>query len=217
LIRTSRPTRSERAPTLIRNPRGGFTLVELLVVIGLIALITLVAMPSITSYTKLSLSAASRELATTVREAYNSTVLTGRVHRVVYDIKNGEYWVEKGPPTLLMDTAETEEREKRRKRFAKEDDKPKTPSFVPDKTIARGKASLPRGVIFKDVITERSPDPVTEGKAYTHIFPHGLSEQTIVHIQDLEKHNSTLVLETIAGKTRVIDNAYKDRKEVFGE
>src|SRR4051794_36439642 len=90
----------------------------MMVVVGIIMLITAMAMPSISGYFQLSLSSATRDLATTIKEAYNSTVVTGRVHRIAYDLTNNSYWVESGPPDALLDTKESKEKEERRKRFS---------------------------------------------------------------------------------------------------
>ena len=69
--------------------RRGFTLIELLVVIALMAIMTAIALPSVSSYFQVSINSATRGIAGKVKEAYNSTVLTGRVYRLVYDLVRG--------------------------------------------------------------------------------------------------------------------------------
>ena len=97
----------------------------------------------------------------------------------------------------MLDTAETLERAARRKRLFKiKDDKPDE-SFTLEKSITRDKKSLPRGVLFDDIYTQRSKDPQTDGLAYTHIFPQGVSEQTLIHLQDGSEHKQTLLISTI--------------------
>jgi prepilin-type N-terminal cleavage/methylation domain-containing protein len=90
----------------------GFTLIELLVVVALIALISAMVMPSVSSYFQVSLNSATRDIASIVKESYNSTVLTGRVYRVVYDFKKAQYWSESVPmffstPKLLKKRPKT--------------------------------------------------------------------------------------------------------------
>src|SRR4051812_30840282 len=108
---------------VVNHPENGFTLIEMIVVIALIGMITIIAIPQINSYTKISLSSTSREMASTVKETYNGAVMLGKVHRLVYDFKSGQYWAERGPATVLLDTNESKEREETRKKFAALDSK----------------------------------------------------------------------------------------------
>lgn len=179
----------------------GFTLIELLVVVALIAIITIMALPSVGSYFQISMSSAARELASTVKETYNTSVITGKVLRIVYDLKSNEYWVESGPVTELLDTPATKEKAERKKRFASLSQKAPESPFHLDKSVTRKKVSLPRGVHFEDIVTQQSNEPITEGVAYTHFFPHGLTEQTIVHLADDSKHKVSLVLSPLTGRT----------------
>ena len=192
---TSRPTTFNDA---------GFTLIEIIVVVALIALITVIALPNISAVFKVSLKSSAREVANLTKEAYNAAVITGRVHRVVYDLGEQQYWVESGPAGLMLDTVESKEAEERRKKFKQEDEKHTSP-FGIDKTISRKKRTLPRGVEFEDVETEQSKEPIAEGLAYTHFFPHGISEQTLIHLKDTSNHRITLHVAPILGRTRFID------------
>jgi hypothetical protein len=72
-----------------------------------------------------------------------------------------------------------------------------------DTTITRKQTALPQGVKFEDINSGRTPEPQTEGTAYTHFFPHGLSEPTIVHLQDNSKHHTSLVINPLLGETEV--------------
>ena len=187
-----------------------------MVVVAIIALASAMAIPSISSFFKVSLNSASREMAGTIKEAYNATVITGKVHRLVYDFKENSYWVETGPSTVLLDTKASREREARKKRIASNEEKKEDSSFTLDKSVTRKKISLPTGASFEDVITQQSPEPLTEGRAYTHFFPHGLIEQTIIHLKDESKHQVSLVISPIVGKTDMYER-YLTTREAFGE
>jgi prepilin-type N-terminal cleavage/methylation domain-containing protein len=202
----------------IRYPlsEDGFTLIELLVVVTIITLVTLFAMPSVSSYFQVSINSATRELATTVKEAYNATVLTGRVYRLVYDFKENTYWVESGPPNVLLDTEASLEKAKRRERYLRPGDAPPASPFGIDKSVTRKHEELPRGVIYEDILTQASKDPLTEGTAYTHFFPHGITEQTIIHLKDQQNHHVSLVISPLIGATDVYDR-YVRGEEVFAK
>ncbi len=211
------PTSNQQARSAPGAPYGasGFTLIELLVVVALIALIGTFALPSVTNFFKLSLNSATREMASIVKETYNSTAMSGRVHRFVFDFNEQKYWVEAGPQTVLLDTAESREREERRKKFSKKEE-PKESEFQLAKGVTRSKKSLPRGVEFEDVITEQSPDPIKSGIVYSHFFPHGLTEQTIVHLKDTSDHHITLIISPILGRTRMIER-YLPKEEAYAQ
>jgi general secretion pathway protein H len=185
----------------------GFSLVEMLIVVGLIGLLMLAALPKVSSYFRLSLNSAAREMASIVKEAYNATAITGKVHRLVYDLGSNTYWVESGPPTVLLDTAATREQNERRKRFSRNKDEEKSTAedFRIDQGVTRKKMALPRGVVFEDVVTEQYNEPLTKGTAYTHFFPHGITEQTTIHLMDSTQHHVSLIISPLVGRTTVID------------
>ncbi|MEN9722239.1 MAG: hypothetical protein RJB38_225 [Pseudomonadota bacterium] len=201
----------------IKQARG-FTLIELLVVIALIGLVTLVSLPTVSSVFQVSLSAASRELASVIKEAYNAAMITGKVHRIAYNLKSGEFWVESGPATALLETAASEEKRARRERFStgRGSGASSSSEFSLDKSITRSKKTLPRGVEFTSVLSERDKAPLSEGTAYTHIFPSGITERSLIQLSDSQKHDVSLVIEPIGGRTRMLQGKIS-AKEAFGD
>lgn len=196
----SRPRRSTSLPG-----NQGFSLTEMLVVVALIALLTTVALPSISNLFKVSLRSLSREIATAIRESYNSTIVTGRVHRLVYDLDKNQYWVESGPDGVLLDSAAAQDRKEQEKRWARPEDQKPDERFKLEKSITRKKQSLPSGVKFVRIKTDRARAGLTEGVAYTHIFPQGVTEPTVIQIVDSENHAVNLEISSTIGKTRVIE------------
>jgi prepilin-type N-terminal cleavage/methylation domain-containing protein len=197
---------------------AGFSLIELMIVIGILGLVGLIAIPSISNTFRFSVQSTGRELATLIKDAGNSAQITGKVHRVVYDLKNQQYWVESTNETTLLKSDESIEQEKKKSRgfFAKEDEeeKKKNGGFRQDSLLTKKKRTLAVGVSFKDVVTEQSETPITEGLAYTHIFPQGLTEKTMVHLKDSGDNEVTLIVSNLLGRCSV-EGRYIDPKEHF--
>ncbi len=201
---------------MVNRSERGFSLIEMLIVIAIITLMAVFTIPSISTYFKLSLNSATRDIASTIKEAYNGAVLTGQVHRIVYDFKESTFWVEAGPKGHLLDTATSLEKAERRKRFSRRKEEAPKPSFSMVKSITRKKVSLPAGVTFEDVVTQSREEPITEGIAYTHFFPNGLTEQGLIHLKDDSKHRVSLVVTPLLGKTELYDR-YITREEAFAQ
>ena len=198
------------------NSIRGFTLIETLVVMGLIAMMSGIVMPSLSSYFSLSLNSATRDMATVIKETYNAAIVTGNVHRVVYDQKTNSYWSEVGPRDQLLETKESAEQEERRKRFVKASEAPPASPFRMEATITRKKLTLPTGVEFEDIMTQQSPDAMVGTTAYTHFFPHGLAEKTLIHLKDSSKHHVSLDISPLLGMTNLTEG-YVNGADIFGK
>lgn len=197
---------------------SGFTLIEILVVVALIGLVMAFALPSVSNIFRVSINTTTREIASLVKESYNSAIVTGRVHRLAYNMSEGTYWVESGPPGLLLGSDKSREKEERLKKLhsTNEEEPKSTPTFSIEKSLTRKEKSLPRGVVFTDIVNEQSPEPLSTGMAYTHFFPHGQTEQTVIHLKDSRQHEISLVISALVGRTKLIDGYYSPSNQGKG-
>ncbi len=187
-------------PQTTSTKSRGFSLIELMVVVAIIGLFTAVALPKLTSFFRVSLESATRDLASIIKETYNATMVTGKVHRLVFDLTKNEYWVESSPNAFLLNTSESREKIERRKRRDRHYEE--APSgFNLERLITRKKKSLPMGVSIEDIVTQQGDEPVTTGTAYSHFFPYGITERTIVHLKDQSEHQFSLVIAPTIGST----------------
>ncbi|MBI3541787.1 MAG: prepilin-type N-terminal cleavage/methylation domain-containing protein [Deltaproteobacteria bacterium] len=202
----------EISASKISSKSSGFTLIEVLIVVGLMGLIMTLFLPGLGLVLKANINNSARELATLIRAAHDEAVLNGRVHRVAFDLDKNQYWVEVTDERgFLMRTEEQTEAERKlnERRSDEEKEKHKDP-FQLATLLTKKKKSLPLGVRFTDVVTSRSKDPIKGGMAYTHVFPFGLLEKTVIHLRDDLERESTLAVSPVTGKSRLFQHYQKE-------
>lgn len=194
---------------------SGFSLLELLIVVGILGLVGLIAIPSISNTFRFSVQSSAREIATLIKDASNSAQVTGKVHRIAYDVKNEQYWVESSSEATLLKSDESKEKEKEQHSiFSLKDEEKKSDGFRQEAMLTKKKRNLPIGVRFKDVFTEQGDEAITDGMAYTHLFPQGMSEKTLVHLEDTAKNEVSLIVTNLLGRCQV-EGREIPAKEIF--
>ncbi len=188
----------------MRNHERGFTLIEVMIVVGLIAFLMGIAIPNISMALKVNISNSAQELATTIRATYDESVLKGRPHRLVFDIDKDQYWVEIGEKEFLLLTEEQlKTKERKESRMTEEEKKKLVDPFMLAKNITKNKKKLPKGVHFSEIKTSQSKEGLKNGKGFAHVFPHGFIEKLNIHLKDEFGRESTLLVNSVSGKSRV--------------
>jgi general secretion pathway protein H len=187
----------------------GFTLVELMIVIGVIALVTAAVLPGLATLTGANARQAAGELSGALRYLFDTAALRHVSCRMVLDLDERAYWAEcaegKGGVDRSGDEALSEEELKRR--FPDEEDAERRRALARSRFGAYADRLLPKRTLpgktgFGEVVVEGRKDPVEKGRAYVHFFPGGRAQRAYVPVVD-GKNLYTIVVEPFSGRAKV--------------
>lgn len=103
-----------------RSRSGGFTLIEVMVAMMVIALIATIGVKGFRTVTKGNLREGSSHMAGAIRFLFDRASITGKYHRLVIDLNEGRYWAEVSDDWFYAPN-QAESEPERRKREEKED------------------------------------------------------------------------------------------------
>lgn len=202
--------------------RRGFTLVELMIVIGIISLVTAAVMPALASLTGADARKAAGELGGSLRYLFDTAALRHATCRMALDVDGRAFWAECAPGKAGLarpgDEAEEEPTEEElERRFPDEEDAEQRRLLARSRFGAFSDRLLPRRelpgkVAFGEVAVEGRQDPVTKGTAYVYFFPGGQAQRAFIPVED-GKNVYTVVLEPFTGRARVVTGAVEARLE----
>ena len=181
----------------ISNSKG-LTLIEIIVVMAIIAIFTVIALPRFQNKLSLHIKKHARMLSGTIRFLYTQAALKNVTYRLHYDFANQTYSVEKSSDKVRLTSTE----ESPRTRW-NDEEKKTGPKFIEDKELLKKPVQLQKRIKFKDIKTELSKDPITEGHAYTHFFPSGYVEQTRIRLESESGDIYTIIVEPLTGRAKV--------------
>lgn len=166
--------------------RGGFTLIELIIVMVIIGVLAGVTLPRLPDITASRLKSASRRIAGTITYLYDRAAAGQLVLRLTFDMEKNEYYV-----SLLNTDNQFEET-----------------SF----TFA-GRRSLPWSVKVAGARTPTQGE-VAQGKAVVHFFPSGYVEPAVIHLEDHAGNKMTLITHPLTGRVAILEGYHdvEDRK-----
>lgn len=81
-------------PKLPPGLSGGFSLIEIIIVLGLIMFIYAVALPNFGMTSSAAIASKLGQFGGDVRNAYDLSVLSGKTYRMVVEMNTGDYWLE---------------------------------------------------------------------------------------------------------------------------
>ncbi len=162
------------------TPSPGFTLLECTVVLFIIGLLVVMAVPQLGDLDGARLESSARRLAALVRYLNGEAAFKSQLYRLNYDLEQQTYWV-----TILTATRNT-------------------PEFLPDSSPLARPVQLSPNVTFVDVRVP-SAGRVRTGQVYTHFYPQGYTDPTIIHLRDQRSRVVTIMVPPLPAEVRVYE------------
>jgi general secretion pathway protein H len=158
------------------NNENGFTLIELTIVVLLLGLFSVLVVPRLPGVGEDGLKSSARRIAGTVKYFFNEAALSGRPHRLEYNLDAGTFRVRR----IEADGEVVELGGTGREQHLKGD------------------------VRFKDIVIP-ARGSFSHGEVTTMIQPVGWLEETVVHLEEEEGRAMTLRIMPFTGTTEVFD------------
>ncbi len=114
---------AQRSRSPRRETQGGFTLIEILIVMAIVALIGSLGVKGFRSLARSDLRSSASRLAGSMRFLFDRASTTGKTHRLVLDLEGARYWAEVSDDKFFAPRdAESPESLRRRETMEAEED-----------------------------------------------------------------------------------------------
>lgn len=199
----------------IRRSQNGFSLIEIMIVLGIIGGIVALMASKITSNSDRTLRKEVRYFAASIKDLRNKARMRNRTYRLVINLPENQrekqvYWIESTSQKFLVTYDEDEL--KKQKEDRKEGD-PEPGGFEVDRELSGNEPkSLPDNLFFAGVEVAAQQKEFTAGRVYIHFFPEGRVEEAAIHITNRDKLHWTLAIHPITGRVDIVtkDTKLKD-------
>ncbi len=204
-----------------RPDAGGFTLIELVIVLVIVAFVVGAVAPSVKSITGANALAAAGELSGAMRYMFETAAMRHQTCRLAMDFHERAWWAEctKGKAYAGDEKSDSldESDDDLSARFPDERQREVRKllghaKFGAFQDQVAKKRELPGEAGFTEVWSQHMHDPITEGLGYIYFYPQGQAELAQVTIADSGTVFS-IVLQPLAGRAKVVAGK-PDRPEV---
>ena len=190
-----------------RRTARGFTLIELIIVVSLIALLAGLAAPGVGSITGANARKAAGELAGAMRYLFDTAALRHATCRLALDLDGRAWWAECAPAAVGIARDPEEDPKELERRFSGEKNAElrrllARTEFGSFKDRLVDKRELPGNAGFGKVHVE-GRRAVEAGTVYVHFFPGGQAQRAYVPVADGD-NRYTVVVEPFTGRARVV-------------
>ncbi len=212
---------------------GGFTLIEVILVVTIIAVVVTGATFGLGAVTRTRLRSASFHVMSAARFAYNRAITQGTTTRLHFDFEKNTMAVEESDTPVALATGDDLETETgdavdpwdlARSRLEKPLDPPAPRSPFQPITSASGKVldrytakPVGDGIFVHALITPHDTDKRTEGEGSVYFFPGGIAEQAVVQLRDSSDTVYSIEIHPLTGDAKIHNFAFEPVDEIVDE
>jgi prepilin-type N-terminal cleavage/methylation domain-containing protein len=200
--------------TLFKHIRG-FTLIEIMMVMAVVALIMGFILPQMGIISSYNLKSAAQTIAGMIRVSYDRAAIKNRQYRLVFDFEENTVWSEYLLPEETT-VSEAEDTEKEEVSEEKEDAEKKNQEESESQVVALGtyeiedselleRYSLPSGVKLAGLESTHNATEVKSGQDFIVFLPNGFAEKSHIHLAGAGDTVFTLEVNPVTGNTKVHD------------
>jgi general secretion pathway protein H len=163
----------------------GFTMLELIVVVALMAGLIAIAIPTIRSLGSLDLKSDIVKIAGLSSEVYALASISGKTHRIVFDLDEQKYWVEEKVGDAGQISPELGYEDLMKAKTEKKDEQPAdkyAPSFKDAEGYGGEKNALSKNLVIHGVWTEEMNEVARAGKVAIYFFQGGYTQSAFVSL-----------------------------------
>jgi prepilin-type N-terminal cleavage/methylation domain-containing protein len=220
----------QRVPT---RTNGGFTLIEVILVVAIIAVVVTGATFGLGAITRTRLRSSAFKVTSAARFAYNRSLTQGTTTRLVFDFEKNTMAIEETETPVTLATEEQLEADPgqavdpwdlARARLEQPLDvvRPTSP-FHPitnqhGKILERYTAQpVGDGIAIQALISPHETDKRTDGEGSLYFFPGGVTEHAVIQLSDSSETVYSVEIHPLTGNARIHNFAYEPLDELDDE
>ena len=217
----------KRAPA---RARDGFTLIEVILVVAIIAVVVTGATFGLGAITRTRLRSSSFKVMSAARYAYNRAITQGTTTRLYFDFEKNTMAIEEASTPVTLATEEQLDGEAgdgidpwdlARSRLEQPLDPPAPQSPFQAITNASGTVlkrytahPVGDGIELHALITPHEADKRTDGQGAVYFFPGGLTEHAVVQLKDSSETVYSVEVHPLTGNAKIHNFAYEPLDEL---